>query len=406
MKHLDIRQFCKDHWRVTGLYGLFLLTLLITVLFKLHSLLPGFTTSEVQTYQSSESLRHILNHPINAPYLILGWLVVKAHTAEPLVYFRMISAAIGGCSLAIFCRLLYYWHGHRVALLGTLLFGTSGWFLHIARLGTPAILMFGVLALIACAVWLQATMSPWAMALLLITSAGLMYVPGMPWLIGLCIVVNWNRLDDFFTKQLAAITIGAIAAIGMLLPLGWAIYRTPSICKTLLNLPATGWPKVLPTLRHIAAVPLHVFIYGPSSPTFSLGHLPVLNVFAAAMFAFGVYLYVQHSRLYRFKVLASLLIGASIVCGLGGPTNIGLLTPLLFLIAGAGIGYLLGQWFSVFPKNPLARGIGVTCVAILVLLVLTYNLRAYFVSWPNAASTKANFMLADIGSLETSGTIK
>lgn len=406
MKSFDIRQFYIDHWRMIGLYVFLVLILVFAVTYKLHSLVPGFTASEVQTYQASESLKTIFHNPVNAPYHLLGWIVIKAHTSEPLVYFRVISAWLGLCTLALFCGLLYYWHGHRVAILGTILFGSSDWFLHIARLGTPAVLMFGILALIACGVWLQATMSPYAMLILLLLSAGLMYVPGMPWIILASLLVNWRRLDTFFSKRLLTVTIGMIVAIGLLVPLGWAIATTPRTAKLLLNLPSSGWPSLTSTLKHLAAVPLHVFVYGPSSPVFSLGHLPVLSVFASAMFLFGVYYYLQHRPLHRCVVLASLIVVGGIVTALGGPTNIGLLTPLLFLVASAGIGYLFKEWFHVFPRNPIAQGVGVGSLAFLVLLTGAYTTRAYFVSWPDASSTRAVFAKADIGSPKTSDTIK
>jgi hypothetical protein len=405
MKSLDVRQFCIDHWQVLSLYGIVLFIVLFTATFKLHSLLPGYNVAELQTYQASTSLKTILHHPVNAPYLILSWLVVKSHTTQPLFYLRIISATLGLCTLALFTWLLHHWHGNRVALIGTLLFGTSSWLLHITRLGTPAILLFGLFALVACGIWLQNTRSPYAIVALLILSAALMYVPGMPWIIGLIMVTNWKRLDDLFTKQLAVVMIGTIAAIGMLVPLGWAIYRTPAIGKTLLNLPSTSWPTPLAVLRHIAAVPFHIFVYGQGNPIFELGHLPVLSVFSSVMFVFGAYVYWRHFGLQRTKLLVLILIAGSIVIGLGGMTNVGLLVPFLYLVASTGVGYLFEQWFGVFPRNPLAQMSATVCVLALVLLVVTYNLRVYFITWPHADATQASFRLSDIGSPKTFDTI-
>jgi hypothetical protein len=405
MKPVNIRQFCIDHWRVLSLYGALLLVLLITVTLKLHTLLPGFSSGEVQTYQASESLRTILHHPVNAPYLVLSWLIIKLHTSQPLLYLRMVSAWLGLCTLTIFCGLLYYWHGHRVALIGTLLFGTSGWFLHIARLGTPAVLMFGLFVLVACGLWLQTTQNPYAMAALIILGAGLMYVPGMVWLIALYTVFNWKWLYKSFTKQLRVVTVGAIIAAGMVVPFGLAIVQTPSIGKIVLNLPARGWPSFATILRQIAQVPYHIFLYGQSSPVFGLGHLPVLSVFGVVMFGFGMYQYARRASRYHLRLIGTLLIAGAIVIGLGGMTNVGLLVPFLYLVVSSGVGYLFDQWYSVFPKNPLAQAIGLLCVCLLVLLVVTYNTRAYFISWPNATSTKATFALTDIGSRETFDTI-
>lgn len=406
MKSFNLRRFCFDHWRILSLYVLLLVTLLITTTLKLHSLLPGFSAGEVQTYQASASLKTILHNPVNAPYLILSWIVVKAHVSQPLVYFRAISAWLGLCILALFCGLLYYWHGHRIALLGTLLFGTSGWFLHITRLGTPEVLVFGLFALVACGVWLQATQNPYGMLAILLLSAGLMYVPGMPWFIGLSIAINWKRLDAMFSKQLPIVTVGTIAAIILLIPLGWAIYESPHIGKVILNLPAQGWPPLLPTLKHIAEVPLHLFVYGQGNAVFTLGHLPVLNIFSTIMFGFGAYVYVRHADLQRFRLFVAFMAAGCVVVGLGGPTTLGLLVPFLFMVVSAGIEYLFGQWFFVFPRNPVAQIVGVAAIVCVVLLAFTYNVRAYFISWPNADSTEAAFARSDIGSPKTSDTIK
>ena len=236
------------------------------------------------------------------------------------------------------------------------------------------------------------------MLAILILSAFLMYVPGMIWLVGLCLILNWKHLDDLFTRQLPIVTIGTLAAILMVVPLGWAIYQTPSVWKIILNLPQQGWPSLLPTLKHIAEVPLHLFIYGQGNPVYELGHLPALSIFSLVMFGFGVYVYTQHAKLRRFRTLAAFLVAGCIVVGLGGPTNIGFIVPFLFIVVSAGIGYLLQQWYKVFPRNPVAQTVGVSTIVIVVLLAFTYNVRAYFDSWANASSTQSVFQLADVGS--------
>src|SRR5581483_2805514 len=115
--------------------------------------------------------------------------------------------------------------------------------------------------------------------------------------------VSWKHVARLLSRQLLAVTIGACAAIVILTPLGLALYQTPNIGKVLLNLPANGWPQLLPTLRHIATVPFHIFIYGQNAPVFALGHVPMLTVFETTMFTFGAYVYLHHVGLYRFRVL-------------------------------------------------------------------------------------------------------
>jgi hypothetical protein len=398
MKSLDIRAFCRRYWQPLSLYGLLFVILILTSTIKLHTLLPGFNVAEVQTFHTSSSLKYILHHPVNAPYNVLAWIIIKAHTHQPLLYFRLVSAALGLAVLAAFCGLLTYWHGVRVAFFATLLLGTSSWFLHIARFGAPDILLCGLFMLIACGVWLQATKSPCALLSLLLLSAGFLYVPGMPWLIGVAIACNWKQLDTIFTKQLRVVTVGAVVSLAVVAPLAWDIYKTPTIARTLLNLPAHDWPMPLTVLKDCLEIPLHIFVYGAGNPVFELGHLPVFSVFVSVMFLLGVAVYAQHSDLRRVRLFIVLLIAGSIVASLGGPANIALLVPFLYLVAAAGIGYLLKQWFSVFPKNPIARSTGIGCLTLVVLLVVTFNVRQYFISWSNASVTQSVFQAPDIGS--------
>jgi hypothetical protein len=55
------------------------------------------------------------------------------------------------------------------------------------------------------------------------------------------------------------------------------------------------------------------------------------------------------------------------------------------------VALLLQQWFTVFPRNPLARLIGVLMVSLLVVLSAYYNTRHYFVAWPKNSQTEQVF---------------
>jgi hypothetical protein len=65
--------------------------------------------------------------------------------------------------------------------------------------------------------------------------------------------------------------------------------------------------------------------------------------------------------------------------------------PIIYLVVAAGIAHLLNQWFSVFPRNPIARTIGWSLIGIVLVLVCSFHLVHYFVGWPQASATHEVF---------------
>jgi hypothetical protein len=90
-------------------------------------------------------------------------------------------------------------------------------------------------------------------------------------------------------------------------------------------------------------------------------------------------------------LLAAFFLFGFVLVGMGGPVGLSVLVPLAFVVAAAGIAYLLHEWLKVFPRNPLARGFGVALVTVAVLVSCVYNLRAYFVAWPAVDTTQTIF---------------
>jgi len=357
--------------------------------------LPGYSATALHTYESSLNFSTILHHPLNAPFLLLTHGIIVLHTHHTLLILRGITAGLGLATLVLFCVIVRYWHGTRTALFGTLLLGTSSWFLPTARSGTPLILTFGLFALIACGVWLRATASGIAVLLGLVIAALLVYVPGMIWLIGLGIVWQWHTLDRAFKKNLVAVTLAGFLFVALIAPLVWSVIHTPALIKPLLNLPDQGWPVPLTVLHNLIDVPINVFIHGkPDAPT-PIGQLPVLDVFGTIMFFLGGYVYLRHLGLHRSRLLLAIFIGSGAVVSLGGSMGLSLLVPFLYLIIAVGVGYMLDQWFTKFPRNPIAQAIGMGVMSAVVLLTVSYHLRLYFVAWPQNAATQSAFTVRE-----------
>jgi hypothetical protein len=387
----SLRTILVRHWRPIALYGGLFAFLAGLLAWRLGTLLPGYTQQSLEVYQSSLHLNDVLHNPINAPFSLLAYAVSLLHSHHSLLYLRMGTAAMAFAVLVIFCLLLRHWHSARTAFFGTLLLGTSSAFLHTARMGTPVILMFGLFALVACGVWLRTTNSRLAVVLGLLLAALLVYVPGMVWLIGLGLVWQWKAVDSTFKKHLGAVTLGGLLFVGLLAPLVLGLFKHPALSKQLLNMPAQGWPNPFTVLHNLINVPLHIFVRGGSDGATVLSQVPMLDFFSTAMFLLGGYLYLRYIGLHRSNLLIAIFLAGAGVISLGGTATAALLLPFLYVVIAVGVNYMFEQWFAVFPRNPIAQGVGLVAVGFVVTLACAYHLRLYFVAWPQASDTQGYF---------------
>lgn len=398
-----VRHLLARHWQRFMFYAALIAGAGGLLFYQLHTLPGGYGAAELATTQQASSWQHILDAPLNAPFLTLVQALSYV-VDDKLLASRLVAGACGLAVLILFYTLTRYWHGERVAIFGTVLFGTSAWFLHITRLGTPEILLCGPLALTACYLWLRRTGSSWALLTLFVLGSVLVYVPGMIWFIVIGIVAQWRTIDRYFMRNLWAVTAGALIVLAALIPLGLAVYHDPDIARLYAGFPLQQWPVPLDVLRSMADIPLHLFIAGPPDPQRWLGTLPILDFFTIAMCLLGVYLYSRHARLGRFWMLAVVLALGTLLASLGGQVTVTILIPFIYMLAAAGIGFMLDRWTTVFPRNIFARYVGYGMLCVAVLTVGVYSFRHYFVAWPQAPATKAVYTIHP--SPSPSGTIK
>ena len=188
-----------------------------------------------------------------------------------------------------------------------------------------------------------------------------------------------------------SIALSVIVLI-LLAPLAWSVYQNPVILRELLGAPATI-PSASTILNNALSIPRHLLWANEQNPVVWLGRLPLLDVFTIAMLGLGIYSYSFKKKLDRTKMLAGIFLISVVGISLGGRINLIIIQPAIYLVATAGVALLLQQWFTVFPRNPLARTIGVSILSLSVIMVAVYNTRHYFVAWPNSPETKKVFTL-------------
>lgn len=370
------------------------------LLFQLGSLTNGISQGEFVLQQQYASLSVIAHNPVNLPLLLLHWMV---GLWAPLTGFwlRVPSVVFAGLALAAMAYILRRWYGIRTALLAYTLFACTAWLLHVGRLATTDVMYLFSLPLLYLAHLLLHTYneSRFVTYLWLAAQVTLLYIPGGVWFVLLNAILQRGEIIDAAKNFRSLIGKACVVLTGLVLiaPLvvGLVIGSGRAIGLTLLGLPTT-----LPTfsqIGHLAAdAVLFIAVRGNAPDALWLNHLPILDAFTAVTFVAGAYFYAKHWRANRTKLLLGSVLLGIILMSLGGPITIGIIVPVLFLIVAAGIAYLVHLWLSVFPRNPLARGLGVGVVSVAVVVSCLYGVRQYFVAWQYHVPAKASFSQREI----------
>lgn len=381
------------HWQALSSFAAVFTVVAGALAWKLGSLQGGYSLHEQQTYLSSVSLASIWQNPLNAPYHIIVHFLSYI-TPDKLLATRLTSITIAWLMLIMFAILTYRWFGTRTAVIGTLIFGTSSIFLHVARLGTPDSVFMGIVTLVGLGVWLREQKAGLAVITGLLISGALLYTPGMIWLVIAALLWQWKHIDSAFKKHLTSVSLGALGFLAIIAPLGYKFYKAPGLIKTWLCLPQ-DWSHPLHFLHNLVDVPLAFFFRGQTNPETWLGRLPILSVFGVVAFSLGTYIFIQNYKLGRVKFFATLgLIGSLLIALSNGAIPLIVLVPFAYIVVAVGADRMIQLWLQVFPRNPLARWTGIVLFAAAVGLTCTYNIRSYFVAWPQADVTRAVFPVA------------
>ncbi len=374
---------------MASLLGLAIACLLL--FFQIGSLTSGFTKSELQQRAATSTIESVTNNPLHLHQKVGQFLAQKFGHSSPAA-MRLPSAIIGLAGIVSMCVILKSWYTTRVAVLGTFLFATSSWTLHFARLSTPDINFLLPLLLLVGSIWLHRDkFATFAIILAIISGIFMLYVPGMVWFVVLTIIWRRRLIGRIF-KSFGALqqTMAILLVLLGIAPLVWAFTFNFSLVTLWLGFPAI-WPSPATYLTNIVSIPKEIFIIGAGDPTYSIGRIPLLDAFTSCMVALGAFVLFFRLGLDRTRILIGATVMSVLLVALGGPVTITLLLPIIYILAGGGIALLLQQWFTVFPRNPVARLLGVIFVSATVLLASGYHLSHYFVAWPNVPATKATF---------------
>jgi len=393
----SLLNWAKLHWRGIAVALLVTSIAVITLSLQLSSLVPGQNRFESTTLGDLAHLPFPWHRAVNAPYMLLAYLF--GHISKnPLYGARVASVFFGLFATILMYYIIRIWFNIRVATIGTLLFITSSWLLHTTHQATPLILLvLGPLLTVAPLAWFSRTKKYRTLAFIaLAASLGVAaYIPFMFWLIiaSLAIIVKKEKtlLSDLKKVQF----FGAVALYLLIVsPLLISLAHYPGQIIELL-----GGSKTLPSITeyfsHLLQVITSIFIHAPYLPELRIGHLPALDIFSTAMFILGVYYSYQRKTNIKTITLFSSMLVLLLVIPFSPNFSMEavILIPFVYIGIITGIVELITQWFAYFPRNPLARNIGISLLVFSITLSCAYHLENYFVAWPNDPHTKSVYVV-------------
>lgn len=390
MKH-RVSKLVGTFWRQAVLYGLVGLFVGAVLFYQLGTLIPTFSLPELAARADANSIHKIIDNPLFLPHKLMQYAFLWLGQ-NGAFWMRAVSALWGLAVVVIFFDIIRSWYSRRIALMGGALLLTAPWFLHFARLGTPQIMFAMTIGLIWVGMKLRSVSSPRirtilaSIALIMIC----LYVPGLAWII--VPMLFWRRKLIWSEMTKIPRWVRAIAVIGIMVglaPLVYSFVKDPMLAADWLMIPtAINLGYFWTNTWH---QPVWLILRGPALPVYWLGRTPMLDIFSLTMGVLGIFVLSYYRLLDRVKAIIVIILLSMVLTVFNGWTTLVMALPMVFIVISAGIALFLQQWFTVFPRNPLARLVGVSIVSFVVVLACVYNVRSYFIAWPRSPETRAVF---------------
>lgn len=384
----SLKSYLKNHFHFIILFVAIISCALFTAFFNLSSIPPGVSEVEKTFIHSSSNINLISTNPINAPIKLL-FLALNQLGLDSIVTYRAISAILGLIFVLCFYLYIKEYQTRRVAILATILLFTSSWYLHNARLSLAyiALPLSVIIILLGSRKLSKANNTALFSIILGIILGCTLYTPMIPFILILILIFGIGLKSEKVKFRHLALVI--IAMLITAIPLIYATVQNPDLLYSIFGIPKILLP--IEWIKRILAIPIFLFAKGPFNPVTNLGRLPILDIFSSVLLVFGVYAIYFKLKERHFRQIILVLIGSFVLIALNGENALPLILPIVYIILSYGVALILQQWFTVFPKNPLVKNVGIFIVVVSLSFVSFYHLKRYFIAWPNSPTTKVVF---------------
>ncbi len=394
MRKRKINSVLSENWLPVLFGAVASIGLLALFLFGYKEITPQVLPSEINVLNTPMS--EVLRSPLYLHQLIIQKFAGLFGLGS-VISVRLPAIITGFVVIITYYLITKTWFSRRTAIIGSILFASSSWMLHITRLGTPDVnFLLLIVPVYALVLIHNNKYSLRGALLLLISSLTLLYIPGLIWFV--LPVIIWRRKLLIKTiKNVSPYAIGGISllvVIGLIPALVAAIHDPSFILKIAgLSLDATALtntPNVL-----INGV-MEVFITRDYNPQFGIATIPYLNIATSVLALLGVTYAFKEKKLDRSKVVVTAFVLGFVLHGISnGAVSVAIVLPFVFLLVAGGVAFLIRKWLSVFPKNPVAGKVALSCITVLVGITVYYETTRYFIAWPHSDGYSSIFKQTD-----------
>lgn len=383
------KQFVAKHWRSTLSFFAIISTLGALFLPKLGSLVAGHSKYEQAAYLGVDSKDALLSDIAFAPLKAAQAVMVKLDDPNATL-LRLLSVAVALTAVVALYWLLLRWHTRRIALITCLLFASSSYVLHLARFsGQEVMYLLVVPIFLLISAWFRTKKDAHKLPLATLLTGLLLYIPGIFFFVVILSVAFRKRLVlvwKFVSKKNRAVSLFALLLT--LSPLVYSLVKFPHQIVDMLGLSRISGGDTKGALQTLTSLPADLFWHGPNDPSRWLSGTPILDISTAILVLLGVYAYKTGLHPLRARLLVVFILLGVVLIAISTPATIAVILPAIYILAGNGTAYLLQSWFTVFPRNPIARSFGIILICIVIAMIASYHIKRYYVAWPNSNETK------------------
>ncbi|MEX2014549.1 MAG: hypothetical protein WD885_01270 [Candidatus Saccharimonadales bacterium] len=334
----------------------------------------------------SSSIDNIFSEASYMPQKLFLFLSESNGFSSPLV-LKIYSFLFSIIVVYLFYFVCLRWLGRNSAVLTTFLFASSSWMILSSQsLNFSNIYLIFIPLAICLNYLLTQNKKTWKLFVAVLLFAVALYSPGIVWSVLGFIVL----LPLFMQKMLIKYNLGKIWTLliltaVMILPLFVSFVLYPDNFSHIL---AGDSQTTVEAFRQNLQVSLEaLFLNGIPYSNLWLVGTPIINYLTWLLFVFGlVALFVDRRLKHRFDFLVVSLIFAMLTITFVGLPALSLIVPIVYLTAGYGIKFLLDNWYSIFPNNPVARNLGLSLIVFVVVLSAGYSIARYYIAWPKAGN--------------------
>ncbi len=393
LKLSTLRSLVLYNYRYIFAYFIIFLFSIYFFTWRLGSIAPGISQSELVTAARNITLTDFIAQPIYPLHSVLQWLSMHLFGVSA-ISLRLPSIIIAAVTVLLLYSLLKKWFGKVTALLTTALLLSADWFLFIARLGTGSIefslwfclMIFSLMKLIEKKTnWLLAYAL--GASMLLFIPYGIYAVVTVTIGVGLC---------GMFKKRIIeapnAVKVGSASLL--LVATSLVIFfsvKDIAFLKTLFGLVGTlsMWDYFKNLVINSSGI---VMIWPDNNPLLGPSDIFLIRFFEFVFMLFGLMmLWVTRVNRLNIIVISSAVVLA-VASGLSSGSRGGslLLVPAAIFMT-AGLRHFIHRWQRTFPKNPYAKVVLYVPVAIMIATTAVLHYQSYFVLWPNQTATRTVF---------------